>query len=116
MADDGKMLVLQRKQEDEDFPSVLPEFLKRALSTASLRFECVRVAGAPLLRCWKTATWALGADCDVPITEVERSQVALGRMSACKSAVRCACLRPGVGPDPRRVDRAPPAVQVCLCA
>jgi hypothetical protein len=65
MADDGKMLVLQRKQEDEDFPSVLPEFLKRALSTASLRFECVRVAGAPLLRCWKTATWALGADCDV---------------------------------------------------
>jgi hypothetical protein len=52
----------------------------------------------------------------LPITEVERSQVALGRMSACKSAVRCACLRPGVGPDPRRVDRAPPAVQVCLCA
>ena len=59
MADDGKMLVLQRKQEHEDFPSVLPEFLKRALSTASLRFECVRVAGAPLLRCWKTARWAL---------------------------------------------------------
>ena len=52
----------------------------------------------------------------LPITEVERSRVALGRMSACKSAVRCACLRPGVGPDPRRVDRAPPAVQVCLCA
>src|SRR5260370_36313207 len=29
-------------------------------------------------------------------------------------AYSCPCLRPGVGPDPRRVDRVPLAVQVCL--
>jgi hypothetical protein len=29
MADDGKMLVVQRKQEHEDFPSALPKLLRR---------------------------------------------------------------------------------------
>jgi len=62
------MLVLQRKQEHEDFPSVLPEFLPRGGARClllPLHCERVRVAGAPLLRCWKTATWAQAEVCNV---------------------------------------------------
>ncbi len=52
----------------------------------------------------------------LPIIEAESSRVALGRMSAGKSAVRCDCVRPVSVRIRVRVDRAPLAVRVCLRA
>jgi len=114
------MLVLQRKREHEDFPSVLPEFLRRGGARCLLLLcdcERVRVAGAPLLRCWKTATWAQAEVCNVGDHRGRVFTRGVGPdVSVQVGWFGVLALRPGVGPDPRRVDRAPLAVQVCLRA
>ncbi len=99
------MLVVQRKQEHEDFPSVLPKLLRRGSARLLLLRDCerVRVAGAPLLRCWKTATWAQAEVCNVADHGGRAFTSGLGPdVSMQVGPVRCACLRPGVGPDPPR--------------
>jgi hypothetical protein len=118
-ADDGKMLVLQRKPEHETSLRCCRSSSGGAApavycfsATASLSASPERRSGGagrpPRGRRQKSATLA--------ITEAEYSR---GSWAGCQHAsrsVRCACLRPGVGPDPRRVDRGPLVVQVCLRA
>ena len=49
----------------------MPELLRRGGGARCLLILCdcdcerVRVAGAPLLRCWKTATWAAAEVCNI---------------------------------------------------